>query len=206
MKRPRGVISRQAVVLKAFDIADREGLEAASIRRLAAEFSVTPMALYHHFHDKADVWAAMADRFWAEVGVPDQSGDWSRDLRWLLLSFIGAKRRHPCASALLQKRTFSPAMIQIRESAVDALRRAGFDPGEGVRILQQLAALLVEPGKTPLRTEVALEPDPRLSNAAHLDPWDDWADHADHLELGVDILMLGVHALLKQTRRGREPV
>lgn len=196
-------MSRQAIVLKALDIADREGLEAASVRRLAAEFGVTPMALYHHFHDKADLWAAMADRFWAEVGVPEQSGDWSRDLRWLLLAFIGAKRRHPCASALLQKRTFSPAMIQIRESALESLRRAGFDPGEGVRIIQQLTALFVEPANQPPRAGGTLEPDPRLTHSPHADLWDDWADDAGNLELGVDIVMLGVQALLKQTGRER---
>lgn len=202
MKRPRGAISRAAIVVKAFDIADRGGLEAASVRRLAAEFGVTPMALYHHFHDKADLWAAMADRFWAEVGAPDRSGDWSHDLRWLLLSFIGAKRRHPCASALLQKRTFSPAMIQIRESALEALKRAGFDPTDGIRIIQQLTALFVEPANQPPLG--GLEPDLRLSHSPPADLWDDWADDAGNLELGVDIVMLGVQALLKQTRRGRE--
>lgn len=201
VKRPRGAVNRQAIVLRALDIADREGLDAASIRRLAAEFGVTPMALYHHFHDRADLWTAMADRFWAEVSVPEESGDWSHDLRWLLLSFIAARRRHPCASELLQKRAFSPEVLRISEAALDTLGRAGFKPGEAVRIIQQLAALFAEPGQKSLPIDESLESYPRLRDTIHSNLWH---DSAHHLELGVDIVMLGIHALLEQTRRERE--
>src|SRR5262245_23308718 len=158
-KRTRGAVTRQAIVLKAFDIADREGLDAASVRRLASEFSVTPMALYHHFHDKSDLWTAMADRFWAEVGVPDTSADWARDLRWLLLSFIAAKRRHPCAAALLQKQTFSPEVVRITESAFDSLVRAGFAPPNAIGIIQQLSALFADSASKPFAPDdQVLEP------------------------------------------------
>jgi AcrR family transcriptional regulator len=45
-------LSREAVIDRALDVADREGLAAVSIRRIAQDFDVTPMALYWHVKNK----------------------------------------------------------------------------------------------------------------------------------------------------------
>jgi AcrR family transcriptional regulator len=67
--RTRQKLDREAVVDAALRIADAEGLEVVTIRRLAHELSVTPMALYWHFKDKDRLLAAVADRLWEETAT-----------------------------------------------------------------------------------------------------------------------------------------
>src|SRR6266852_598057 len=54
-------LSRQAIVQRAIGIGNAEGLDAVSLRRLAADFGVTPMALYRHVKDKQDLVNAMTE-------------------------------------------------------------------------------------------------------------------------------------------------
>ena len=54
----------------ALEIADAEGLDAVTIRRLAQLHDVTPMALYRHFSDKNDLLAAIGDRLLADIRLP----------------------------------------------------------------------------------------------------------------------------------------
>ena len=69
-------LSRETIVAFAMQVADREGLEAVSFRRLADHFGVTPMALYHHVRDKAHLLAEMSETFLSELVVPPSSRDW----------------------------------------------------------------------------------------------------------------------------------
>ena len=57
----RRTLNREAIVAKALEIADTEGIDHVSFRRLAADFGVTPMALYTHVRDKSDLLDALAD-------------------------------------------------------------------------------------------------------------------------------------------------
>src|SRR6476619_4382346 len=54
-------LTRAAIVRRALKIGQAEGLDAVSLRRLATEFGVTPMALYRHVRDKQDLINAMAE-------------------------------------------------------------------------------------------------------------------------------------------------
>ena len=95
--RPR--LSRAAVVERGLAIGDEDGLEAVTIRRLAAELGVTPMALYWHFRNKDELMTGLADAVWSELDVRvDPQADWPLQLRGLLESLVGILRRHPCAS------------------------------------------------------------------------------------------------------------
>ena len=66
----RTSLSREVVADRALVIADAEGIEAVTIRRLATELGVTPMALYWHFRTKEDLLAGLADRVLDAVVVP----------------------------------------------------------------------------------------------------------------------------------------
>ena len=74
--KPRN-LTRQAIVDQALGIGDAEGLEAVSVRRLATELDVTPMALYRHVKDKQDLINAMYEAI-VEGFDPD-----SPKLRWV---------------------------------------------------------------------------------------------------------------------------
>ena len=60
-------LSRAAIVERALTVMDTEGPDAVTIRRIAQEFGVTPMALYWHVANKDELLAAMGDALLADV-------------------------------------------------------------------------------------------------------------------------------------------
>ena len=68
----RSRLSKATVVQRALALADAGGLDALTIRRLAQELGVTPMALYWHFRSKDDLLDGLAERVWSEIDVKDR--------------------------------------------------------------------------------------------------------------------------------------
>src|SRR6516162_5180058 len=89
-------LSKKAVADRGLALADAEGLDGLTIRRLAADLGVTPMALYWHFRSKEELLDGLADQVWAEIDTDvDSSADWVDQLRALLSSLVKVLRRHP---------------------------------------------------------------------------------------------------------------
>src|SRR5512141_724295 len=81
-RRRRGVgLDRDGIVAEALRIVDADGVDAVSIRRLADALGVTPMALYWHVRDKAELLELVGQAVIAGVEVPEQQSDWRDDLR-----------------------------------------------------------------------------------------------------------------------------
>ena len=74
-------LSRNAIVERALTVMDTDGPDAVTIRRIAQEFGVTPMALYWHVANKDELLAAMGDALIADVVPPPATGSWSVQLR-----------------------------------------------------------------------------------------------------------------------------
>ena len=214
-ERPR--LSKAAVVERGLALADAEGLEAVTIRRLAADLGVTPMALYWHFRSKDELLAGLAERLWAEIDVDvDRDADWAAQLRFLLESLLHVLRTHPSASQLLlsgEKRTSESAMIA-NEVALEVLTRAGFDAEHAAAIARNalftgLMLVVSEPGFEPGLTESERVEHQRLARVRlSLLPPDKFpmlvecavpmtaCDDPDfHYKLGVDLFVAGVQAL-----------
>jgi AcrR family transcriptional regulator len=123
-------LSRQAIVEKALEIADAEALDAVTIRRLAAEFDVTPMALYWHVKNKDELLAAMGDSFYADISLEalaDPSTPWNVRLRAILDQLIESLRRHPASATLAVPRIMqSQDGLRLTEITLQLLRDAGF--------------------------------------------------------------------------------
>src|SRR3712207_4603006 len=78
----RVTLTPRTVVEVALTLAESEGLEALTIRRLAKELGVTPMALYWHFRSKDELLDGMAARIFEEVDLSvDASAAWREQLR-----------------------------------------------------------------------------------------------------------------------------
>src|SRR5215207_5110281 len=90
-------LSRQAILEAALGIVDDEGLEAMTMRRLAATLGVNPMSIYHHLPNKAAVFAGLAELVFADVDSPDP-GDavgWQVQLKDAARAYRNAIRAHP---------------------------------------------------------------------------------------------------------------
>jgi AcrR family transcriptional regulator len=147
-------LTRREVARIAVRIGDRERLEAASFRRLAAELGVTPMAVHHHVSDRdglhTEMLAALLDDFDVLAGI-DPGLPWTERLRAALLSIHAFNRLHPVlAQLLLTSAPRPPAVFRTTERLLGLLLEAGFPPPTAVEIarivIHQQDGLLLEAG------------------------------------------------------------
>ncbi|RFA16973.1 hypothetical protein B7R22_01325 [Subtercola boreus] len=143
--KSRERLSRGVLTASALEIADREGLEAVTIRRVATDNSVTPMALYWHFADKEALFDGIAERIYGEVALPDRVAPWDVDLHAVLVAVLEALRGHPLVAEMVPSRIMkSEAGLGIAERVIGLLRSARFSPAEAAQTGMFLLCSLVE--------------------------------------------------------------
>jgi TetR/AcrR family tetracycline transcriptional repressor len=177
-KQTRERLSRETIVAGALALADREGLDAVTIRRLATDNSVTPMALYWHFTDKDAVFDGIAEQIYSSIDLPEPNGAaWHVQLRSVLDEVLAAVRPHPLVADLLAPRVMrSEAGLVLAERVIGLLRQAGFSPSESSQTASfLLCAIVIQVTSEPGRKAV-LEGDERdaiyRSKRAQLDSLD----------------------------------
>ena len=152
----RARLSKSTVVDRALKLADTEGLDTLTIRKLAQDLGVTPMALYWHFRSKEDLLEGVAERVWSEIEVNvDPSVPWWAQLQAGLESLLQALRAHPSApQLLLEHEKRNEAARRATEITLDILRNAGFDPQHASAIARSalwtgITLVMSEPGYHP---------------------------------------------------------
>ncbi len=121
-------LNRERVLAAAIELADREGIDALSMRRLGQELSVEAMALYNHVANKDDLLNGMVDAVVGEIDVTDGGGgDWKAAARDRILSARRVMRRHPWASAVIASRKdASPAVMRYMDRMGGIMLAGGF--------------------------------------------------------------------------------
>jgi TetR/AcrR family transcriptional regulator, tetracycline repressor protein len=215
----RARLSKTAVVDRALALGDALGLEALTIRRLAQDLGVTPMALYWHFRSKEELLGALGERVWTEIDIAvDPAAGWPAQLRGILESLVQVLRTHPCASQLLMsgEKLRGEASLLVTETTLDVLRRAGFAADQSSEIARAalwtgLTLVMSEPGYDP-----ALPPDERAEHqrksqirlamlppdrypclVASAAPMTACEDPEFHYRFGIDLFIGGVEAVAK---------
>lgn len=123
----RAPLTRDRILDAAIDLADRDGLEAVTMRRLGARLGVEAMSLYKHVTDKDDVLAGIADRVAAEFELPASDADWRAALRASYVAAYAVLLRHPWAGGLMEASLRpGPARLAYLDAVVGVLRDAGF--------------------------------------------------------------------------------
>ena len=126
-KRPRQKLSRDRVLAAALRLADEEGIEAVSMRRLGQALSVEAMSLYKHVSGKEDILDGISDLVMEEVEVPSRDLPWRAALRQSAIATHQALLRHPWASAVLESRSNpGPTRMRYLDAVVSILLEAGF--------------------------------------------------------------------------------
>jgi len=120
-------LSRERVLATAVAYADRYGLEALSMRKLADELGAGAMSLYHYVPTKEQLIDGMVDIVFSEIEPPSLELDWKTAMRRRAVSTRAALNRHRWAVGLMEGR-MNPGLagIQIREAILGCLREAGF--------------------------------------------------------------------------------
>jgi AcrR family transcriptional regulator len=120
-------LSRDRVLRAAVELADGIGVEAVSMRRLAAELGVVPMALYKHVANKDQLLDGMVDLVLGEIDEPDAGLDWKGAVRQRVLSARRAVLRHPWARRAIESRTHrTPVVLGHMDALAGTFRAGGF--------------------------------------------------------------------------------
>jgi AcrR family transcriptional regulator len=127
-------IDRDQVLRAALDLADRNGLEAVTMQRVARAVGAEPMSLYRHVRNKDDMLDGLVDIVFARIDVPTADEPWREAMRRRATSARQVLRRHPWALGLLESRSQpGPANLAHHEAVLANLFRAGFSPAAAVR-------------------------------------------------------------------------
>ena len=125
----RETLSRDRVLRAALALVDKGGLEALSMRKLAAELGVEAMSLYNHVKNKDDIIAGMLDIVASEIQLPQGDLGWRETIRARTVSAFQAFVRRPWAARIWMTGS-SPDIDRLAQSdaVLRCLREAGLPP------------------------------------------------------------------------------
>jgi TetR/AcrR family tetracycline transcriptional repressor len=225
-------LTRAAIVGRALKIGEAEGLDAVSLRRLASEFGVTPMALYRHVRNKQDLINAMAELVMEGLDLTvgfRASMSWTDRVRRALLNFRDQMDERPLALHLqiAYGGDNISAFWRPIEDVLGILLSAGFkarDAAKLIRIVSNLLAgylLLVRPARPTAHQQgnidrellrkrfelglLSMQHDQFPNTVATARGLADvWASDPDRWWPDtVDLLVFGLEAMLRTERKGR---
>jgi AcrR family transcriptional regulator len=208
--RPRQPMSRERVLRTAIGLADKEGIDALTMRRLAQELGVEAMTLYHYVANKQEMLDGMIDLLAQDVEFPSGDEDWKTATRERAISTRNVLLRHPWAGSLWNQVQVGPGRIRLMDSALRTFRTGGLSPEVTERGFHAVENHIL--GYT-LQAQAFLLPDVDLAEAgrAFLQflpreeyPW--LAEHVEqHLEkgtldegdfeFGLDLILDGIERL-----------
>ncbi|WP_405923708.1 TetR/AcrR family transcriptional regulator [Streptomyces sp. NBC_00035] len=117
---PRSTLTPQRIAAAAVAIADTEGLDAVTMRRLAADLGVAPMAAYRYVSGKDELLELMVDHIYGELALPGEAKDWREVLRGLALHTRAVLLGHPWVTRTAIF-TLTPNQLAVPERALSAL-------------------------------------------------------------------------------------
>ncbi|MGB8202361.1 MAG: TetR/AcrR family transcriptional regulator C-terminal domain-containing protein [Pseudonocardiaceae bacterium] len=124
-------LSRPRIVRAAMCLVDEKGLPALTMRALANELEVSPMALYNHVRDKDELVDLMIDLMLGEVDTSATEGDWLDQLRAVVRSYHQAlAAHHQLARAYGNRVGIGPHGSLVIERTLELLLEGGFSPAE----------------------------------------------------------------------------
>ena len=137
-------LSREEIVRAAIAVADAEGPDAISMRRISRELRAGAMSLYYHVGSKEELVDAMLEALEAEVDIPDPSGDWRTDLRAFAHTERASLLRHPWIMDFLGSRPPSgPNDARQFERMLALFDQTGLDVVPTIRVLMALTSYVM---------------------------------------------------------------
>jgi AcrR family transcriptional regulator len=157
---PRPALTRRRIVDAALHLVEEDGLDALTMRRVAAALEVTPMSLYNHVVDKAELIDLMMDFIIGDVveAARRDRGDWEARLRTHVRRNYDMWREHPgFVKVYTEGVTMGPNGLANTELALATLREAGFSDAEAGAAFMMLfrwsvSSLLIAPAEPVSRS------------------------------------------------------
>lgn len=218
---PRPGLTVDRIVEAAIRIADTEGLEAVSMRRVAAELGTGAMSLYRYVPGKAELLALMLDRVQRPTKNPADLGDgtWRSALEALARATLALYRRHPWLLGVNQSHgLLGPSALDGMEKVLSRIRSMGLSDPELVSAIVMIDSYVVGAARTQVYQEEAerssgmTTTDFYAAQAPFLEKImatgrypvlaslseDTWSPAFDHFEFGLQRILDGLEVLVEQ--------
>jgi AcrR family transcriptional regulator len=135
----RAPLNRERILRTAIELADEDGIEALTMRRLGRRLGVEAMSLYNHVTDKDDLLDGMVELITSEFEVPTGVPDWKSSIRSGARSAHNVLLGHPWASGVIESRARSgPNRLRLLDATIGVLTGAGFPMPIVIRTLMAL--------------------------------------------------------------------
>ena len=205
--RRRPGLSREGIVARALEIGNAEGLDAVSLRRLASDFAVTPMALYRHVKDKQDLINGMTDAVLGDFDLSEGIGataPWTEQVRRAMLNYREQMDARPLALPLsIAYRGDNPASLwRMLEVLLAVFLGAGFERRQAIVLIRVVSNLLAGYLLLHRQDQLSLprEQFPNLVDSAE-DLAEVWLTDPDRWwRETVDLITLGLEQMLERSR------
>ena len=165
---------RDEIVAAAFEIADREGLHAVSVKRVASKVRVPAARLEAYLTSREDLLDLMLDGAFAEIEVADEGEDWRSRLRALAHATQVTAQRHPWLRLLAGTRTpCGPHGLRHSERALAAVDGLGLDASTMTQVVNTVLAYVygyvqLELVEHPRKADADAEQERRAQTARYL--------------------------------------
>jgi AcrR family transcriptional regulator len=207
---PRAPLSKERVLQAAIVLADAEGIDSLTMRRLAKELGVEAMSLYNHVANKDEILDGIVDVVVSEIDLPSDAPDWKSAMRRSAISHRDVYVRHRWASNLsMSRQSAGPARLRFGDWVLRTLREAGFSDDLIYHAFHILEAYVL--GFTVMHLSFPYKGDELAGKAAAFlqqFPADEYPDFVEHIkqhlepraggeggfELGLDLILDGLEA------------
>lgn len=209
---PRPQLDRERIVATALQIVDAEGVGALSLRRLADDLAVTPMSLYWHVADKAELLELVGHAVLAEIEIPERVGEWKAQLGDIHRAMFASFLRHRNSTEILVGRArFGPGGLAAFERILAILLEAGFTAQAAFDAYQSLylftLGFMATSSRSPEFIEVQRQgaaymaslPLEQFPSIRAVTPVIGRRPLEEQFELGLDVVIEGVAARLRGT-------
>jgi AcrR family transcriptional regulator len=120
-------LSRERVLEAAVELADRDGIDSLTMRKLGEHLGAGPMSLYYHVANKHALLDGMVDIVFSEIEVPSAEVDWKQAMRRRAISTREVLRRHPWALGRMEAtKSPGPNDLRLHDAVLRCLRQGGF--------------------------------------------------------------------------------
>jgi AcrR family transcriptional regulator len=212
-RKPGMTVER--IVATAIGIADADGLDALSMRRVADELGVGTMSLYRYLPGKTELYELMLDAVMGEAGPPAEQQDWRESLAFVARQSLDGYRRHPwLLEASMSRGLVGPNQAALLDKLLTMLDGTGLSNGQRMAVVglvvsyvQGRARQLAEAARAERRSGMSdgqfwQEFSPLL--ASHLDRFPAlasvWQDEEltweDEFEFGLQRVLDGISAYI----------
>jgi AcrR family transcriptional regulator len=140
----RSALTRDEIIDAALDLIARDGIGAVTMRRLADEIGVTPMALYHHIPSKKQLLDLTVDRVGQDLHLAHDGRHWMDQMRDYAMRWREELHRYPGVAGYLLRQDAPPTITwRVIDDAVSLFVESGFDDRTAARAYAALASFVL---------------------------------------------------------------